>query len=76
MTTVNIRRALDELSDLADHPNAPVDLKALLVRAVAEMEAIEHAAAVVDAEAHGHAYSETDRAGAMRLLESIAREKP
>lgn len=47
MSTKAIREALDAASDMSDHPNAPVGLMALLVRAADEVAAIERAAQVL-----------------------------
>lgn len=44
MSTRKIREALDALSDCADHPNARIDVRELLVDAEKEVTAIEEAA--------------------------------
>lgn len=72
MSTREIRVALDTLSDIADHPNAPVDVRNQLVRAIEEVEAIERAAKEwalgIDAP-HKAAWIN-------EIAESIAREAP
>lgn len=78
MSTKAIREALDAASDMSDHPNAPIGLLGLLVRAVGEVMAIERAAKALS---HSPLVprSETDRddaRAAMGLLNRIAKEAP
>lgn len=69
----NIRKAL-ELMDL-DHPNITDEARSVHAAALAEVEAIEKAAATIVKDATGDEWATPeDRADARHLMERIAKE--